>query len=93
MLRRTKAYLTPGLAALTAACILAAMAPASAQPRRDDRGYHGGDRYHDHEHWHHHHYGYGGGYYAPPPVVYAPPYYAPPPVVYGPGIGLNIHIR
>ena len=92
MLRRTKAYLKPGLAALAAACILAAMAPASAQPRRDDRGYHGGGRYHDHGYWHHP-YGYAGGYYAPPPVVYAPPYYAPPPVVYGPGIGLNIHIR
>ena len=80
---------TSSVAAIAAACILVAAAPASAQPRRDFHGYHG--RYYPH-HWHRP-WGYAGGYYAPPPVVYAPPYYAPPPVVYGPGVGLNIHIR
>ncbi len=92
MLRQTRAYLKPGLAALAIVCIAGTAAPAYAQPRGYDRGYHGGGRYYDHRGWHRR-YGYGGGYYAPPPVVYAPPYYAPPPVVYGPGVGLNIHIR
>ncbi len=87
-----RACLRPALATVTTLGILAAAAPALAQPRRDDRGFH--DDRGDHRHYRdwHRHWGYGGGYYPPPPVVYSPPYYAPPPVVYGPGLGVNIRI-
>jgi hypothetical protein len=84
--RRLPAKLAVGLA-ISAFLVLGTFVSASAADQRGggDRGradYRGGDR------------GrgsccYGGGYYAAPPVVYAP-YYAPPPVVYGPGIGIAL---
>jgi hypothetical protein len=83
--RRLPAKFAAGIAFSALLALGAFAVPASADYHHD--GYHGGyDR------------GgccWGGGYYAAPPVVYAP-YYAPPPVVYGPGVylpGINIHIR
>jgi len=87
--RRLPAKLAAGLAISALLVLGTFVASASADEHRGDRGdYRSGDRGH---------YSccYGGGYYAAPPVVYAP-YYAPPPVVYGPGLylpGLNINIR
>ncbi|MGA2089127.1 MAG: hypothetical protein ABSG66_09430 [Stellaceae bacterium] len=86
--RRLPAKLAAGLAISALLVLGTFVASASADDHRGDRGDYRGDRGH----------GsccYGGGYYAAPPVVYAP-YYAPPPVVYGPGVylpGLNINIR
>jgi hypothetical protein len=61
--------------------------PASA--RWADRGDHRGDQRDDYRGG-----GWTGGYYAPPPVVYAAPVggygYYPPPVVYGPAVGINL---
>ena len=91
--RRLPAKLAAGLAISALLVLGMFVASASADEYRGDRGdYRGGDRGGDRGH---HSCCYGGGYYAAPPVVYAP-YYAPPPVVYGPGIylpGLNINIR
>jgi hypothetical protein len=86
--RRLPAKLAAGLAISALLVVGAFVASAGADEHRGDRGDYRGDRGH---------YSccYGGGYYAAPPVVYAP-YYAPPPVVYGPGVylpGLNINIR
>jgi hypothetical protein len=85
--RRLPATLAAGLAFSALLALGAFAVPASADYHHGDdrRGY---DRGHGDCCW-------GGGYYAAPPVVYAP-YYAPPPVVYGPGLylpGINIHIR
>jgi hypothetical protein len=86
--RRLPAKLAAGLAISALFVLGTFVASASADDHRGGRGDYRGDRGH----------GsccYGGGYYAAPPVVYAP-YYAPPPVVYGPGLylpGLNINIR
>ncbi len=85
--RRLPAKFAAGLAISALLALGTFAVPASADEHRDDRrGRH--DRGHGDCCW-------SGGYYAAPPVVYAP-YYAPPPVVYGPGIylpGININIR
>lgn len=102
--------------ALAAALLLGTLSSvASAQNHRNDnqhRNQPGLDRRGwDHRGWDNRNYDHrgdgrwSGGYYSPPPVVYAPPraiygrpYYAPPPVVYDPGIGiylpgLNLNFR
>ena len=85
-----------------------AAGPARAQ-HRDDQGWNrrdsdqygrGGHERWERDRWEHRH-GYGRpylrpGYYAPPPVYYAPaprPYYAPPPVFTPPGFGLFVPFR
>ncbi len=60
------------------------VATAGAEERHDD--HHGRDRHEERGHDR----GWNGGYYAPPPVVYAPPAYYPPPVVYGPSVGVYL---
>lgn len=81
--RRLPAKLAAGLAISAVLVLGTLVVSASAQERRDDRR---GDEYRGDRG-----YGWGGGYYAPPPVVYASPYaYPPPPVVYGPAIGITV---
>jgi hypothetical protein len=74
--------LAAGLAVAALFTIATSIAPAGAQPRRDD--HHRDVRHFDHRDDH------GGGYYPAPPVVYGGPVYAPPPVVYGPAVGINL---
>lgn len=84
--RTSVAKIAASIAFSALVALSVSIVPAHAGDRRD--GYH--DDHHDrggrhrdqHGHW-------VGGYYPPPPVVYAP-YYAPPPVVYGPTIGIAI---
>jgi hypothetical protein len=85
--RRLPAKLAAGLAISALLVLGAFVASSGAAEHRGggDRGhadYRGGDRGRGSCCW-------GGGYYAAPPVVYAP-YYAPPPVIYGPGIGIAL---
>ncbi|MFZ0695221.1 MAG: hypothetical protein WAN51_13940 [Alphaproteobacteria bacterium] len=84
--RYPSATLAAGLAISVFLLLGTFVASASAEEHRGDDhrgGDHRGDR--GHGDWR-------GGYYPPPPVVYAAPspYYYPPPVVYAPGIGINL---
>jgi len=79
-------------AAITAMLALGTLAgPANA--RWADRDDHRGDQRTEQRDDHRGE-GWTGGYYAPPPVVYAAPVggygYYPPPVVYGPAIGITL---
>lgn len=92
----------PIVIALGAVLAIAA-GPAQAQRwddyRRDRREHGQHDRW-ERDRWERFH-GYGRpylrpGYYAPPPVYYAPaprPYYAPPPIYNPPGFGLFVPFR
>ncbi len=84
-------------AAIAALLAVPAAGPALADGWHHDRGW-GGGGWRDHHEWRRDHewrgYGYQPGYYAPPPVVMAPPQaaYVPPPVVVAPPVapGFNL---
>lgn len=90
MAQRRSPRLVAALALSAAFALGLSVAPASAQPHRDEH------RGNYHQDWHHndrdyHGGGYhAGGYYPAPPVVYGGPVYAPPPVAYGPAIGITL---
>ncbi len=96
MLQRPVSTMVPIMIAL-GVVLAAAAGPACAQ-RFDDYGRDRHERW-ERDHWERRH-GYGRpylrpGYYAPPPVYYAPsrPYYAPPPIYTQPGYGLFVPFR
>jgi len=84
MKRSPNALLAVVVAATIALGMGAAVVPAQAAERHDDRR--GPEHRDDREHR-----GYSGGYYGAPPVIYGSPCGyggCPPPVVYGPGVGI-----
>ncbi len=89
--RRLSATIAAAAAISALLALVTFAGPASARwaDRGDHRGDQRGDRRDDQRGG-----GWTGGYYAPPPVVYAAPVggygYYPPPVVYGPAIGINL---
>ena len=94
--RRLSGKIAAGVAISVILAFSTFAGPASA--RWADRDDHRGDQRHDQrDEYRGDDYrggGWTGGYYAPPPVVYAAPVggygYYPPPVVYGPSIGITL---